>query len=67
MIEFTISSGNTQVTHHFPHELRSEELADLLKILAICLYDVEINDALIQLEILRQCPNFFAYSEEDIA
>ena len=69
MTEFTIKSGNTQVTHHFPYELRAEEVADILSILAICLYDVETKDALIQLELLRQVPNFFDlnYSEENIA
>lgn len=69
MIKITIESGNTQVTHNFPYELRTEEVADILSILAICLYDVELHDALIQLELLRQVPNFFdcSHQEEDIA
>lgn len=66
-MQISITSGNTQITHHFPHELRAEEIADLLSILAICLYEVELKDALIQLELLRQVPIFFESLTEDIA
>lgn len=67
-MQIIIKSGNTQIVHNFPHELRTEEIADLLSILAICLYEVELKDALIQLELLRQVPIFFeSFTEEDIA
>ena len=68
MIKISIESSGTQVTHIFPYELKAEEIADLLSILAICLDDVELRDALIQLELLRQVPNFFEQENmEDIA
>jgi hypothetical protein len=66
--EFTIKSNGCQLTYKFDEDLLTDEMADLIKIVAICINHVDIKDGLLMLEMLRDRPPFYAYyPEEDIA
>lgn len=66
--EFSIKSNGCQLTYRFDEDLLTEEMADLIKIVAICINYIDIKEGLLMLEMLRDRPPFYAYSpEEDIA
>lgn len=68
MTKFSIESNGGQLDCYIAEQLTVEEMADLLKIIAIVIHYVPINEALLYMESLRdRSPFFECYPEEKIS
>lgn len=65
MTKFSIESNGGQLDCYIAEQLTVEEMADLLKIIAIIIHHVPTTEALLHLEMLRDRPPFYLYSEEE--
>ncbi|MCG5058435.1 MAG: hypothetical protein KA714_10650 [Limnoraphis sp. WC205] len=67
MTKITIQCGERQLVLTFDEDLLTEEMIDLAKINSIAVEQLNLKEAVCQLELLRDDPFLYELEEENIA